>query len=151
MIDPNIAGKELPAVRFPVDRSKLAELARSFGDDDPIWHDPIAARACGFEQVPMQPTTSVISDQWRSGGAMSLIEQIGADPARVLHGEVAWEFLVPLPMGAELTARQIVLGITSRAGRRGGTMTLIALMTEYVDTEGQVMVRRRDTLIETDS
>lgn len=148
MIDPNIAGRELDAVRFSVERSKLAELARSFGDGDPIWHDPGAARARGFDEVPMQPTTTVIADHWREGGAIAMVEAIGADLRRVLHGEAAWEFMAPLTLGAEITARQVVEGITTREGKRGGTMTLVALVTEYVDTNGQVIVRRRDTLIE---
>lgn len=148
MIDPGIAGSEVGNVRFPVDRSKLAELARAFGDDDPVWHDPRAARAAGFDGVPALPTATVIADHWRPGGATAMVDAIGADLRRVLHGEVAWEYLAPLRAGAELTATQRVESVTTREGRRGGSMTLVGLVTDYVDAGGTVVARRRDTLIE---
>ncbi len=148
MIDPDIVGTDLGTVCFPVDRSKLAELARSFGDPDPVWHDPQAARDAGFEGVPVPPTATVIADHWRPGGASEMIDAIGADLARVLHGEASWEFLAPLRAGAEVSATQRVEGVTTREGKRGGSMTLVALVTDYVDGDGVTVVRRRDTLIE---
>jgi len=148
MIDPGIVGTVLETVRFPLDRSKLAELARSFGDPDPVWHDAKAAREAGFEGIPTLPTTTVIADHWREGGATAMIDAIGADLPRVLHGEVSWEFLVPLHAGAELAATQRVEGITTREGKRGGRMTLVTLVTDYTDDSGTVVARRRDTLIE---
>jgi hypothetical protein len=148
MIDPDITGTEVGSVRFPIERSKLAELARSFGDDDPIWHDPDAARSAGFEEVPMQPTTTVIADHWRPGGATEMADAIGADLRRLLHGGAAWEFLAPLRLGAELSASQRVEGVSKREGKRGGTMTMVRLVTDYTDADGQLVIRRRDTLIE---
>ena len=148
MIDPEIVGAEIGTVRFPLDRSKLAELARAFGDDDPAWHDLGAALAAGFDGIPVPPTTTVIADHWRPGGATAMIDAIGADLPRVLHGEAAWEFLAPMRGGAELTATQRVESVSSREGKRGGNMTLVGLVTDYVDEHGKLVARRRDTLIE---
>lgn len=149
MIDPAISGTALGTVRFPLDRSKLAELARSFGDDDPVWHDREAAAAAGFDGVPVPPTATVIADHWREGGATAMVEAVGADLRRVLHGEAAWEILVPLRAGMELAATQRVGDVTTREGRRGGTMTLVEVVTDFTDEAGTLVVRRRDTLIET--
>lgn len=148
MIDPAIVGTELPPVQFPLDRSKLAELARSFGDPDPVWFDPEAAQAAGFDGIPVLPTTTVIADHWREGGAIAMVEAIGADLERVLHGEVSWEFERPLRAGMELTATQRIDDVTTREGKRGGSMTLVTLVTTYTDADGAVVARRRDTLIE---
>lgn len=148
MIDPAISGTELDAVRFPVDRSKLAELARAFGDDDPVWHDREAARAAGFDGVPVPPTMTVIADHWRAGGATAMVDALGADLNRLLHGEAAWEYLRPLRAGDELTATQRVESVTTREGKRGGQMTLVALVTEYTDDTGALVARRKDTIIE---
>jgi hypothetical protein len=148
MIDPGIVGTALPEVRFPVERSKLAELARAWGDADPVWHDPEAARAAGFADVPTPPAVTVLADHWREGGLLAVAERLGADPARVLHGEVAWEYLAPVRCGDELIARPCVADVTTRAGKRGGTMTLLVLETEFAAPGGAVVARRRDTLIE---
>lgn len=148
MIDVSIAGRQLGEVTFPVERSKLAELARSFGDDDPVWHDPAAARAAAFAEVPVPPTATVLADHWREGGVAGMVAAIGADLSRILHGEATWEYRVPVRIGDTLTARQTVRDVTSRQGKRGGTMALITIDTTFTNQRGELAVVRTDTLIE---
>lgn len=150
MIDPSIEGRELGSVRFPLERGKLAELARALHADGPVWFDGDAARAAGFESIPLPPTVTVLADHWRKDGALSHAVALGADVERLLHGEVAWEYLRPLHVGEELTATARVLGADRREGKRGGAMTIVTVETVYRDAEGDVAARRRDTLIETD-
>jgi acyl dehydratase len=148
VIHPSIAGKELGEVRFSIERSKLAELARAYGDDDPVWHDPEVARDHGFTSLPMPPTATILDHHWTPGGIVALAQEIGADPARLLHGEASWELLHPIRPGEELTARQRVASVKTREGKRGGTMTVVTLETEFSNQKGDVVVRRRDALIE---
>ena len=148
MIDPSIVGKELARVSFPIDRSKLAELSKSFGETDPAWYDPDAARDAGFAGVPAPPTVSVLLAHWREGGVAGMVEAVGADLARVLHGEAAWEYITPVRAGDELTAREVVADVTTKAGKRGGAMTLITIATEFTNQRGELAIRRTDTLIE---
>lgn len=148
MIDVNIAGRELGEVTFPVERSKLAELARAFGDHDPVWHEPGAARAAGFADVPTPPTVTVLTEHWREGGVLAMVAAIGADPSRVLHGEATWEYHVPVRLGDILTARQTVRDVASREGKRGGTMTMVTIDTTFTNQRGELAVVRTDTLIE---
>jgi acyl dehydratase len=148
MSDQSLVGKETARVTFPVDRSKVAELAKAFGDVDPAWHDPEAARAAGFDGVPTPPTVTVLMDHWREGGVGALVDALGLDLARVLHGEAAWEYLAPVRVGDELTGRAVVSDIATRDGKRGGTMTLIKSTTEFTNQHGNVVARRTDTLIE---
>jgi hypothetical protein len=151
VIDPGIAGTELGRVRFPIDRSKLAELARAHHDDDPVWYDEGAAADAGFETLPVPPTVTVLGDHWRPGGALAPALAIGADLERLLHGEASWEYLEPIALGDELTAVARVTDVTRREGKRGGTMTLVTIQTDFTNQRGQVAVRRRDTLIETEA
>jgi acyl dehydratase len=148
MPDQSIVGKETARLSFPIDRSKVAELAKAFGDDDPVWSDTDAARGAGFEGIPTPPTVTVLMDHWRSGGVQALVGDLGLDLARVLHGESAWEYLTPVRAGDELTAVSTVADVTTREGKRGGTMTLIKSATEFTNQRGELAVRRTDTLIE---
>jgi acyl dehydratase len=149
VIDPEMVGRELGSVRFPVERSKLYELARALGDDDPVWHDHDAALDAGFPGVPMPPTATVLADHWQPGGALAPALALGADVARLLHGEASWEFLRPVAMGEVLRATTRVVDVTTREGRRGGSMTLATIATEFVGEDGAVAIRRLDTLVET--
>jgi acyl dehydratase len=150
MIDPSIVGQEIGSISFPIERSKLAELARALGDDDPVWHDPQAAQAAGFDGVPTPPTIGVLMDHWRTGGVGALVEAVGLDLGRVLHGEAAFAYLTPIRCGDELTARQVVADVTTREGKRGGAMTLVMIATEFSNQRGELAMRRTDTLIERD-
>ncbi len=149
MIDPSLNGTELSSVSFPVERSKLAELARAFHDPDPIWYDPAAAAEAGFDGIPSPPTVTVLADHWRRNGALEAAIELGADLKRLLHGTASFEFLVPVRAGDELTGNARVVDITTREGKRGGSMTLATVEVEYVNQRGEVAIRRRDTLIET--
>jgi N-terminal half of MaoC dehydratase len=148
MIDPGLAGRELDEVSFPLDRSKLAELARALHDDDPVWYDIDAARAAGFDDVPIQPTATVISMHWRTGGVFANADAIKADKGRLLHGEASWEYLASPVAGSELTVKHSVGEVTETEGRRGGKMTLVGIDYEFRDRAGRLMVRRHDTLVE---
>jgi acyl dehydratase len=149
MIDPDLVGEELGSVRFPVERSKMYELSRALHDDDAVWHDPDAARAAGFDGVPLAPTMTVLADHWRADGALAPALALGADLNRLLHGEASWEFLAPVALGDELHATTRVVDITTREGKRGGTMTLATIATDFATPGGEVAIRRLDTLIET--
>jgi acyl dehydratase len=149
MIDRSLADAELASVTFPIERGKLAELARAFHDDDPIWYSPAAALAAGFASIPTPPTVTVLADHWRDRGALEAALELGADIERLVHGEASFEYLLPIRPGDELTATTRVGDITTREGKRGGTMTLATLETAYVNHRGELVARRHDTLIET--
>jgi acyl dehydratase len=149
MIDPGIEGRKLETVSFELDRSKLAELAHAFHEQDPVWFDPEAARAAGFDTVPAPPTATVVADHMRPGGALAHAEALGMDIARLLHGEAGWEFERPLQLGDRLTASTKVTGLKTREGKRGGTMSFVALETTFTDADGTLVATRTDTLIET--
>ncbi|UTI66200.1 MaoC family dehydratase N-terminal domain-containing protein [Paraconexibacter antarcticus] len=149
MIEDTIVGRDLGTITFPIDRSKLMELSRSFFDTDPTWHDPEAAAAQGFAEVPTPPTVTTLVDHWRAGGALETAASIGADLNRLLHGEASWELLVPVHLGDVLTTRGSITDVTRREGKRGGTMTMVTIQTEFVNQRGELAARRTDVLIET--
>lgn len=145
-----VPGDELGRVTFPVELGKVRELARSLFDDAAIYYDADAARAAGFEAVPAPLTYSVVLAHWAEGDDEQLMqEQFGVDIGRILHGEASWEYLRPVLVGDELTAVERLADITTRAGRRGGTMTVFTTETEITNQRGELVILRRDKLIET--
>jgi acyl dehydratase len=144
-----LKGRDLGQVRFPVERGKLREFARSLHDDDPVWHDPEAAAAAGFDGVPTPPTITVISAHWTAGGLVGHALNLGLDVRRLLHGESSWSYAAPVRAGDELTASTHVADVTTREGRRGGTMTLLTLETAFANQRGEHVALLRETMIET--
>lgn len=145
-----LVGRDLGRVSFPIERSKLRELARALHDEDPVWHDEKAARAAGFDGVPTPPTATVLAAHWTAGGLVGWALGLGMDVRRLLHGEAVWTYEQPVRLGDELTASTVVVDATRREGRRGGSMTLVRVETTFRNQRGQLVARLRDTMIETE-
>jgi acyl dehydratase len=144
-----IPGSEIDVVRFPVERGKVREFTRALFDNDPIYRDDAAAEEAGFDAIPAPLTYSVVAMHWRDGDdAKLLARKLGLDLRRILHGEAAWEYLAPVHVGDELTARRRVADVTTREGKRGGSMTLIEVESEFTNQHGELVLRQRDTIIE---
>ncbi|TCP42609.1 MaoC dehydratase-like protein [Tamaricihabitans halophyticus] len=148
MADRGLIGRELGTVRFPVERGKLAELARSFDAPEPLWSDREAAREAGFDDIPAPPTATVVADLWREHGALDGAIRLGLDTTNLLHGEASWQFFAPVRCGDELTARSSVVDVNERVGKRGGAMTLVAIETSYTNQHGEQVATRRDVVVE---
>lgn len=148
MAGPADVGRDLGESRFLVDRSKVRELARTLFDDDPSYQSDDAASEAGFDAIPMPLTAAVLASHWAEGGAEARAAALGIDLKRLLHGESAFDYLGRVRCGDELVGRTVVESVSTRDGARGGTMTLVALVVEYRNQDGDLVLRRRDTLIE---
>jgi len=147
MADPSLIGTHLGTTKFPVDRSKVREFALSLDDHDPVYQDAAAARTAGFGAIPAPATFAVSSAHWRTDDDM--IAALGLDLRRVLHGECRWEYFEPVLVGDELTETRRVSDVTRREGKRGGTMTMITIETDFTNQRDELVVRQTDVLIET--
>jgi acyl dehydratase len=145
--DASHIGLELDELRFPVDASKVRELALTAYDGDPVYVDEDAARAAGYPAIPAPLNVAVLAMHWRV--ADDMLERLELDLRRLLHGEVGWEYLDPVYVGDELTATRRVRDVTAREGKRGGTMTLVVIETEFRNQDGELVMRQNDTIIET--
>ncbi len=140
MVDLSVVGRELDTVTFTVEAGKLAELARSFGEDPADWTGPDAAAP---------PTALVIADHLRPQGIIDAPLAIGMDIARLLHGEASWEFERPVHAGDVLTGTTIVEAVDEKAGRRGGVMTRATFTTRFTDAGGELVATQRHVFVET--
>jgi acyl dehydratase len=147
LADPSLIGHELSTISFPLERSKLAEMARALFDPDPVYHDAAAAHAAGFSDIPALLVCSVLVNHWETPGA-HILRDLDLDLARSVHGEASWEFHAPMRAGDELTARRRVVDVTQREGKRGGAMTLVKVETNISNDRGELVVRRVDTFVE---
>ncbi|MGW6461258.1 FAS1-like dehydratase domain-containing protein [Streptomyces sp. NPDC055078] len=126
---------------FPIDRSKVLEFARAVRATDPQHGG----------DAPLMPPTMLTSGRmiWEPAD-QSGFARLGFDRSRILHGEEEYEFHALLPRaGQTLTVETTVGDIVEKPGRRGGTMRLGSLVTEFRDEDGRLVATQRSTIIET--
>jgi hypothetical protein len=147
MADASLVGSELDRFPLPVESSKVREFAKALREDDQVYYDADAARGAGYDGIPAPLTFTMASSHYRED--LPLFERLGMDLKRVLHGESKWEYLAPVTVGDQLSAVRRLADVTTRAGKRGGDMTLWTLETDYVNQDGTTVVRHTDVLIQT--
>ena len=140
-------GMRLWAFTYPVERCKIAELAMAIGDSNPLYFDPDEARAQGYPDVVAPPTFGTLVNLWGGPGFGDLMEKLGANPLKVLHGGQEYEYQGFIHPGDVLRATIDVADAYAKEGR-AGTMHFVVLETTAVNQRGETVLVGRSTIVE---
>ena len=142
----DLIGTVVDRVVFDVERGKIREFARATFAEDPVHGDRDLAVRAGFSDVLATGTHVVVSGHHRDQQAF--VRRLGLELSRVVVGSVSWHYRRPLVAGDALTGTRRVVADETREGRRGGSLRMVTLETEFVDRHGDVAVTQREVLIE---
>ena len=128
-------GRQLPPTEpYVVGREKIREFARAIGADDPVHHDPAAARALGYPDVVAPPTFPIVATM-AAGEQLRHDSELGIDYSRVVHGDQRFAYTRPVVAGDELVCRLTVEEITQR-----GAHEFMTTRTEVTTPAGEPVV-----------
>ena len=145
-LDRSFIGRTFPPFSFEVDRSKIRELVQALGDDSPVYVDDEAARAAGLPGIVAPPTFPTLFKMWGEGGNRSLIEAMGGNPLRLLHGEEKYEYHGLICPGDVITGQTRVVSLDEKEGRRGH-LDIAVLETGYRNQRDELVVVARSTIV----
>jgi len=143
MINKDALGAEGPTFEVDIERGKIHEFARAVRSKHP-------AHFTGDTPV-VPPTFLTTQFFWEE-----LVE--GANPwhlaemsqERGMHAEQEYVFHGPPPRAGErLFAKSRITEIYEKAGRRGGTLTFVVMVTEFRDADGGLRAEAKLTGVET--
>lgn len=155
----DLIGAPVPPTRVVVERGPVAAFATAVKDDDPVYRDPRAAEAAGFDAIPVPPTFSFALPFWgafpelqpdgadRPNPMMQAIGELMSDGGLILHGGQEFTYHRPLVVGDVLTAHGAVKDIYAKEGSGGSAMTFVVTETEWRDDAGEPVVTSTMTLI----
>jgi acyl dehydratase len=128
VLDTTFVGRVYPPTEPQlVDQAQISAFAAAIGADDPVHHDPAAARALGFADVVAPPTFPITL-------TLNAARQIAEDPAlglnwaRVVHGDQRFAYTRPVVAGDRVRCVCTVEAATSRAGN-----DLLTIRTDVID------------------
>lgn len=140
-VDRSLVGSATEPFTVEVERGAIRRFAEAIGDDNPLFRDPDAARACGHPDLLAPPT---FPTAFRQPGDPPWIT--GLDRRRIVAGEMTFETMRPITAGMVLTCRMRLRAVEDKAGRNG-TMQLLHQDLEGRDQEGAlVFVAGRTTV-----
>ncbi len=141
-LDPSFLGRCYPAAgTYQVGREKIREFAEAIGDDDAIYRDPSAARACGYSDVIAPPTFAIIL-ALRAQQVLVYDPALGLDYSRVVHGNQSFTHHRPIRAGDELAATLHVDGVRTMGGN-----DMLTVRCQITDAAGDPVTTARSMLV----
>ena len=126
---------------MPLERGKVREFARATQSRNPAYEGPEAI-------IP--PTFLTHARMAWEPSSESSFGMLGFDMRRILHGEEEYVFFgSPPKVGQTLTAQSRLGERWEKEGKRGGTMRFARIVTEFRDTDGNVVAEQRSVVVET--
>ena len=154
-----VVGRPVGAATIHVERGPVTTFARAVTDDNPIYSDPEAAAAAGFDAIPAPPTFTFAAQSWGrfpedqpddpTGGSNPMAEIMGqlmANGGLILHGEQEFTYHQPVVVGQTLHHHGEVVDLyTKESGER--VMTFLVIENRFTDDDGQPVVTETFNLI----
>jgi acyl dehydratase len=101
-VNRDVVGKEWPPAEYEVGREKIREYAYAVGENDPVHHDPEAARAAGFRNVVAPPMFCVVYSAPAVAPGV-LDPEVGINLAAMVHGSQEFVWGEPVCAGDVIT------------------------------------------------
>jgi acyl dehydratase len=113
-VDTSKVGQDFEAAEFQVEADRIRQYADAVGEDDPIYHDPDAAREVGFRHVVAPPMFVVVYSAPAMGPP--ILEVIGDALPRMVHGGQEFVWGEPVCAGDAITTRPTMKNIYEKDG-----------------------------------
>jgi acyl dehydratase len=144
-VDTSIVGKPTGAYKVRIERGPVTFFAAAVQDENPIYRDPKAAQAAGFDTIPAPPTFSFAMQhmgRWEeeqpedpTGGLNPMHTVMGelfGKGALILHGEQEFTYHRPIVVGDVLVGEGRILDVYERE-TDAAVMTFVVVETTWRD------------------
>jgi acyl dehydratase len=160
-VDKSVIGSSTGRSKIVIERGPLSVFARSVKDENPIYQDPRAAKAAGFDDIPAPPTYAFSGMQFWGAfpelqpdddtkGRNVTMEIMGGLMAKggiILHGEEEFTYHRPLVAGDVLEGEGTIVDLYEKESK-GKTMTFLVTENVFKDAStGDPVVTTRMNLI----
>ncbi len=142
----DLIGIEFKPYRYEIEKGKIKELVTAIGDDNPIYTSIEAAKAAGYERIPVPLTFPNVIDLWGGHGFEEKVEKLKLNPVGVLNGEQEFEFFGDMYAGDVMTVTSKVVNADTKKGSTG-KMELITTENQYRNQHGELVAISRNVLV----
>lgn len=133
MIDKKYIGLELPSHSVEVEKGRLRFFSKAIGETNPVYFDEGEARAAGYRSLPVPPTF-LFCLEMEVPRPFVLLERLGIDLGRILHGEQSFTYHAPACAGDVLKFQVRVADIYDK---KNGALEFASRETSVTNQFGQ--------------
>jgi acyl dehydratase len=133
MVDSSAIGHTLTPITAHVEPGRLRYFLKTLGETNPVYRDPLAAKAAGFSATPIPPTYLFCLEMMDTENPFEMLEALNIDLRKILHGEQKFVYHRPVVVGDTVTFKSEVTDVVQK---KGGAMTLITVVTRVTNQTG---------------
>jgi acyl dehydratase len=155
----SIIGQPTGKSKVVVERGPVQHFADALLSTSPIYHDPAAAKAAGFDNIPAPPTWPFAmefsgtfaemqpADAPTGSPLAKVLGPLMAKGGLILHGEEEFLYHRPVQVGDVLIGDGVISDVYQKESK-GRTMTFICSETKWTEeSTGEPVVTARMNLI----
>ena len=144
-VNMSVKGKEYPPYTVTVERGRIKDFARAIGDLNPFYLDDDVAAASEFGGIIAPPTFPItFRDEKADTGTM--LQDLGVDISRILHGEQEFEQYRPIRAGETFVCRPKITDIYEKSGK-SGPMAFVVRETYVTDPSNELVATLRGVTV----
>ncbi|MFC0282257.1 MaoC family dehydratase N-terminal domain-containing protein [Camelimonas abortus] len=144
-VDPQtLTGHVFPPQHAFVEPRRLRFFIETIGETSPVYHSAEAARAAGYRDIPVPPTYLFCLQGLDNPGSIKVLDMLGVDIGRILHGEQKFVYHRPACVGDWLTYVTRIAAITDK---KGGALTMVTQETRVENGEGAHVADLTSTIV----
>ena len=156
MADKSKLGMEFSPYTFEVEKGKIAEFAMAISQKEgkdqvnPLYVNREAAQKAGYKDIIAPPTFQTCFPHWAGGGLMPVIQSLGINIFKLLHGEEEYDYLGAIHPGDIMTGKAKVVDMyeKEKKDKPGKFMEFTVIETEIRNQRGELVIKSRSTLVE---
>lgn len=143
MIDKSVIGKQYPPFTVEIEKRWVRSFAEAIGETNPIYFDEAAAKDAGYRSFPAPPTFpfAMIMDANQS---FMILDELGIDKRRAMHGEQSFDYHADLCAGDVLTGRQKVIDVYDK---KDGALEFLVSEIRLENQRGEHVCDLRTTIV----
>ncbi|MCP4316132.1 MAG: MaoC family dehydratase [Hyphomicrobiales bacterium] len=136
-------GKEYEPFTVEVEKGRIAQFARSIGEGNPIYFDTEAATKAGYRAIPA-PLTFPYSVTMDAGQSFNVLEDMGVDKNRAVHGEQGFTYHHDICAGDTITGQQKIVDIYDK---KSGAMIFIVTETRLSNQHDELAANLHSVIV----
>ena len=143
MIDKKHVGYNFPSVTIPVEEGRLKFFAKSLGETNKIYLDPVAARESGLPGLLAPPTFAFVLEI-ESLDLNDFMDFLGVRLEKLLHGEENFKYYAAIYAGDFITVNK---KITDIVDKKDGAMQFVISDNTMTNQYGKMVAETRTNYI----
>ncbi len=142
-LDKEFIGKEYEPFALEVEKGRVAQFAKSIGEENPVYFDADVAKKQGYRDIPV-PLTFAFTITMDAGQSLNVLEDLGVEKTNAVHGEQGFTYHSDICVGDVISGSQ---KITDMYDKKNGALFFIETEIKLVNQDDVHVADLRSVIV----